>query len=169
MQLYLSSESPWNATYTDEDGNILYKAASPAKFNTRHIVIKTIRPASITTDPLYTSHPAEPVEQYDDVDDDDEEETNLGDSLMYLADIEYHPLRTSRIRYDDWDVSTSEFFNKSGYQLFGRYGRQIYIYWRCRSNSSRGRTHRNRTFTGPDGREYSWKMGTRACKVSNYF
>ncbi|KDR82168.1 hypothetical protein GALMADRAFT_90776 [Galerina marginata CBS 339.88] len=67
----------------------------------------------------------------------------LMDSFEHLAEIEYHTFRKSRIRYGGRDQTVNEFFRKQGWGFFGR----------------------NRVFTGPNGREYLWKLGSSACKL----
>ncbi|KIM49883.1 hypothetical protein M413DRAFT_59206, partial [Hebeloma cylindrosporum] len=54
--------------------------------------------------------------------------------------------RSSRIRMGDWDVAANDYFRNEG-------GRFNFL-------------ERNRIFTGPDGREYMWRLGKRRCKAS---
>ncbi|TFK34265.1 hypothetical protein BDQ12DRAFT_613813, partial [Crucibulum laeve] len=56
-----------------------------------------------------------------------------------LGQIEFRTIQSSRIRYQGQEVETSAFFRKSGFGWHGRH----------------------RIFTGPDGKEYKWKLGIR--------
>ncbi|KIM49884.1 hypothetical protein M413DRAFT_439018 [Hebeloma cylindrosporum] len=65
-------------------------------------------------------------------------------SFGHLATIEYRMVQDSWIRMGGtMDISTGEYFRKEGWTLLGR----------------------NRIFTGPDGREYIWKLGPFVCKL----
>ncbi|KAF9532276.1 hypothetical protein CPB83DRAFT_807517 [Crepidotus variabilis] len=71
------------------------------------------------------------------------DEAVFRDQFTYLGEIEYryHSFNPSRIKYNGQDQPVSTFFSK--YTFYSR----------------------ERTFTGADGREYSWKLNQRVCKL----
>jgi hypothetical protein len=76
----------------------------------------------------------------------DEDVKHLKDIFAHLATIEYRTIRSSRIRMGDLDVpanGTNGYFKEDGRGFLGR----------------------NRIFTGPDGKEYTWRMGPKICKL----
>ena len=93
----------------------------------------------------------------------DGEAENLKDSFAHLATVEYHKIRSSRIRMGDLDVATDDYFSKEGWSIknFGRL--VVFLLWR--RNVSQPLTFRNRIFTAPDGKEYFWSLGRRNCKA----
>ncbi|KAF8957753.1 hypothetical protein BDZ97DRAFT_1669336 [Flammula alnicola] len=68
---------------------------------------------------------------------------DMRDNFSHLAHIAFQTFCSSRIRYREQELCVNELFKKKGWSFYGR----------------------NRIFTGPDGREYVWKMGARVCKV----
>ncbi|EDR10699.1 uncharacterized protein LACBIDRAFT_315364 [Laccaria bicolor S238N-H82] len=67
-------------------------------------------------------------------------EEDLQDRFAHLAEVEYKRFTPSRIRYGGDDLLTSEYFRKT--KEWGDLGK-------------------GRIFTGPDGKEYKWKLGMR--------
>ncbi|KAF8801977.1 hypothetical protein BYT27DRAFT_7197424 [Phlegmacium glaucopus] len=98
MDLYLSTNSPWNTTWCNKEGQVIYKSESPMCFTLgpRLITIKRILPSNV------------------------DKEHAMRDSFSHLAEIDYSYFLTSRIRYNGIDMDTTEFFRKSGWSLFGR-------------------------------------------------
>ncbi|KAF8802958.1 hypothetical protein BYT27DRAFT_7049005, partial [Phlegmacium glaucopus] len=99
MHLYLSTNDPWNATWCNNEGQVIYKSESPMCFTLgpRLITIKRILPPNV------------------------DNEHAMRDSFSHLAEIDYSYFFTSRIRYNGIDMATTEFFRKSGgWGLSGR-------------------------------------------------
>ena len=95
MHLYLSPNSPWSATYSNTEGQIIYKAISPRYFG--------IGPLSVTIERAVPSNVAKT-------------ETKQTTDFCSLAEIDFpaNPLTASRIRYNSIDMSTNDFFKKTG-------------------------------------------------------
>lgn len=94
MHLYLSTGSPWNATYSNEEGQVIYEAEYPP-------MVFSLKPPVITIKRILSNT--------------DSAAASLG-SFSTLAEIDY---RTSaflspHIRYNGIDIDTSEFFKKTG-------------------------------------------------------
>ena len=66
----------------------------------------------------------------------DREAKNSKNSFAQLVTVEYHTIRSSRIRMGNLDVSTNDYFKRKG-----------------------------SVFTGPDGKEYLWKLGEKSCEA----
>jgi hypothetical protein len=129
MHLYLSSRSPWNATYSNAEGQIIYKAEHPRTFfSSSPITVQRVLP-------------------------------NMR-SFSLLAEIDYRTslFRSPHIRYNGININTNDFFSKTGFL------------WRCdivpEYDSTTDEIYSNRTFRGPDGKQYEWHLGSK-CKVSN--
>lgn len=103
--LYLSSDKPYRAVYTNEEGMVIYKTETHKLGNTTKIS-RAVRPIDA---------------------DNQADET----AFAHLAEVEYHTFRTSRIRYsklpgggqgeDGKGTPVEEVFRKSGW--VGVYGR----------------------------------------------
>ena len=108
----LSSTEPWDTTYRTQEGQVIYKveAAAPT-LGARDIKISKIIPSL-------------------DNQIQDGEAENLRDSFAHLATVEYHKIRSSRIRMGDLDISTDDYFSKEGWSLknFGRL--VVFLLWR---------------------------------------
>ena len=87
MHLYLSSNEPWNATYANEEGQTIYKTASPWTMLSRKISVHKIIPNA--------------------------SEEDLQDRFAHLAEVEYKRFTPSRIRYGGEELLTSEYFRKT--------------------------------------------------------
>jgi len=68
-------------------------------------------------------------------------EDALRDAFSDVAEIHFSLLSSSRIKYNGIDMDTSQFFRKSNILSSGR------------------------IFTGPDGKEYEWKLRVSDCKL----
>ena len=95
MHLILSSNEPWNARYSNEEGQALYKTSSPWKMLGRDVSIHKIMPNA--------------------------SEDDLQDRFAHLAQVEYNQFRSSRIRYGGGEVVTSQYFTMTGF--WGAFGR----------------------------------------------
>ena len=103
MHLYLSTGSPWNATYSNAEGQVVYKAEFPEKpFSLRLppiTIVKRVLPSNVANTDNVAALP---------------------DSFSPLAEIDYRvsTFLTPHIRYNGIDIDTGEFFRKAG--LFWR-------------------------------------------------
>ena len=98
MLLYPSSSfSPWNTTFRNLGGQIIYKTAFLMRYGLlpRQISIKRIVPSNS-------------------IDLETGSENSLRDAFTDLAEIHYEIL-SSRIRYNGSEMATSHFFRKSGF------------------------------------------------------
>jgi len=101
MLLVLSTKTPWNANYCNEDGQIIYKVESPGLI-TRTIKISRVLP---------------PVEPEPDA---EVGEAQFRDVYESVAEIEYHSFRHSSIKYGGVSVSVDDFFRKRGFSILER-------------------------------------------------
>jgi hypothetical protein len=127
MHLYLSTNSPWNATYSNTEGQIIYKAESPR-------LLFGIGPLPITVERALSSNVAktEKIEKAEETDNvaalpgpnvdytekkDNHDAAALPGPFCPLAEIDFHSssFTASRIRYNSIDMTTSEFFRKAGF------------------------------------------------------
>ncbi|KIM49872.1 hypothetical protein M413DRAFT_439000 [Hebeloma cylindrosporum] len=130
IHLTLSSKKPWDSIYRTQEGQVIYKVESVAPIlGTRTMKISKTIPSF--SDNRITAKGRQA--QY------------LRDSFAHLATVEYHKIRSSRIRMGNLDVATDDYFRREGWSLI---------------NSGR-----KRVFTAPDGREYLWKLGKNNCKL----
>ncbi|KAF8635601.1 hypothetical protein AX15_000241 [Amanita polypyramis BW_CC] len=152
MHLYLTKRSHLSSTYTDGDGQILYKVEN--KFFNRVTTIKRALPRDIHTHPRSSREesapPDEAISDNDirgDVDENDDAEASEDPALRYrfghLAEIKFNTITSSTIRYHGEEHETGKFFTKNGLGWNG-----------C-----------NWVFTGPDGLEYQWILGFRALEL----
>jgi len=98
MLLYpSSSHSPWNTTFPNTEGQIIYKTEYLTRFGIvpRQITIKRIVPSNGFDLEIGS-------------------EDAFRDSFTDLAEIHYEIL-SSRIRYNGTEMATSDFFRKSGF------------------------------------------------------
>jgi hypothetical protein len=95
MLLYPASITPWNTTFRNIDGQIIYKTEFLTRYGLvpRQITIKRIIPSNS-------------------IDLESGSENALRDSFTDLAEIHYEIL-SSRIRYNGTEMATSDFFKKS--------------------------------------------------------
>ena len=109
MHLYLSSNSPWNATYSNTEGQIIYKAESPR-------LRLGIGPLPITIERAIPSNVAK-TKKTEKTDNADNATIALPDQFCPLAEIDFRSSSfvASRIRYNSIDMSVNEFFKKSGF------------------------------------------------------
>ena len=92
----------------------------------------------------------------------EDNEEDLRDSFASLATVQYRLFGSSRIRMGDLDVATSDYFRKvDRFKIVGRF---VTCFSTLEAIAS-SRIFRNLVFTGPDGREYLWKLGERKCKA----
>ena len=153
IQFILSSEKPWDTTYRTQEGQVIYKVVSEtpklgSMSGRRDIKISKIMPSFDNQIPTQ-----------------DREAEQLRDSFAHLATVEYHEYHSSRIRMGGLDVSTNDYFKKEGWHL-ATYARLVFFFFstletQCLSTI----TFRDRIFTGPDGKEYFWRLGPNNCKV----
>jgi hypothetical protein len=86
MLLYQSTLSPWDTTFRNAEGQVIYKTEMHS-ITARQITIKRILPSTASEDALR-------------------------DSFSDLAEIHFG-LLSSRIRYNGIDMATSQFFRRS--------------------------------------------------------
>ncbi len=101
MLLVLSTGTPWNANYCNEEGQIIYKVESPGLI-TRTIKISRVLP---------------PVEPEPDA---EVGEAQFRDVYESVAEIDYHLFRHSYIKYGGVNVSVDDFFKRGGFSFWGR-------------------------------------------------
>ena len=96
MLLYPSSLTPWNTTFRNKEGQIIYKTEFSRRYTLPHqIAIKRIVPSNS-------------------IDLETGSENALRDSFTDLAEINYEII-SSRIRYNETEIATSQFFKKTGF------------------------------------------------------
>lgn len=103
-KLYLSSDKPWQAVYTTEEGYSLYKTEAPSSWKTAQFT-QILR--AITSLQSQSSNGVGT-------------EASLKDSFGLLAEIEYHTFHAARIRYGGEEKSADEFFSRKGFNVYGR-------------------------------------------------
>ncbi|KAH9483471.1 hypothetical protein JR316_0002939 [Psilocybe cubensis] len=176
MHLYLTSFEPSNSSYCNQEGDVLFKSICVPKASKRTTVIWRALPS-----PRYTPHDILWKEKHfvnrrlstnssNNIvpeDDDDEldrrsfeshdhdfhwdspipsicdlqkaaAETELLTSFRKVAEIEFHAISSTIIRHGGGERKTCDFFKKEGWAWYGG----------------------NRIFTGPDQKQYMWKMGS---------
>ncbi|KAF8734299.1 hypothetical protein AX14_003465 [Amanita brunnescens Koide BX004] len=159
MHLYLTRRSHLNSSYVNNDGHVLYKVETPFKFVGLVSTIKSVLPEDIPTagtsrihdppscDPISDSDVDGNVESDEvsetDIDYEPEDDEQLCHRFAHLAEIKYHGIASSVIRYRGEEFETRKFFTKKEYGWHGFH----------------------RAFTGPDGLEYQWIFGFRAPEV----
>ncbi|KAF8162632.1 hypothetical protein B0H34DRAFT_692217 [Crassisporium funariophilum] len=104
MHLYLSSDKPWNTTYTNPSGQVIYKAHSPPRpaLGPKRISIKRVLPSI----PTLTSGQ------------DDREA--MTDAYGHLAEIDFWRVGRSSIRMGGREMGIEEMFRKEGWGFYGR-------------------------------------------------
>ena len=112
MHFYLSSNSPWNATYSNAEGQIIYKTESPR-------LRLGIGPLPITIERAIPSNvvKTKKTEKTEKTENADNATNALPDQFCPLAEIDFRSSSfvASRIRYNSIDMSVNEFFKKSGF------------------------------------------------------
>ena len=94
MRLTLSNRSPWNTEYFNVEKEVVYNVYSPLTVGTRVITICRPTPA-----------------------------TGSSNAAEVVAEIEWHSIRTSKIRFLGQERPVDEFFLKKGLGLaIGKYG-----------------------------------------------
>jgi hypothetical protein len=101
--LTLSSKKPWDTTYRTPEGQVIYKVESATPIlGARNIKISKIMPSLFENETTTEGRG---------------EAESLRDSFAHLATVEYHTIRTSRIRMGELDVATNDYFRKEGWSL----------------------------------------------------
>ena len=111
IHLTLSSKKPWDTTYQTPGGQVIYKVESATPMpGARSIKISKIMPSLFDNGTTIKGREAE----------------DLRNSFAHLATIEYHTIRTSRIRMGELDVATNDYFRREGRSLT-ILGRLVYL------------------------------------------
>jgi hypothetical protein len=118
MQLILSSCSPWNTSYSNEAGQVLYKAEAPGWcLLGKNITVSRVIPPSRAVDGFNK-------EYFDDsktlVSHGRLEEAVLRDVFERVGEVEYHAFKNSHIKYRGGDQAVNKFFSKTGFGFYGR-------------------------------------------------
>ncbi|PFH53535.1 hypothetical protein AMATHDRAFT_137257 [Amanita thiersii Skay4041] len=116
MHLYLTNHSHLNTSYTNEEGQILYRVETQGYFNKVSTISRVVPNNSVN-----------------------KKKPSLQDEFGELGRVEFHTLSPSVLRFGGRRHETNTFFSKKGLSGYGR----------------------NHAFTGPDGREYMWKLGLK--------
>lgn len=103
-KFYLSSDKPWDAIYTTEEGISLYKTEAPSEWKAAQYT-KILRA-------IPNFQPPETNASSDDA--------SLKDSFGLLAEIEYHTFHATKIRYGGEEKSIDDFFRKKGFNVYGQ-------------------------------------------------
>ncbi|TFK34281.1 hypothetical protein BDQ12DRAFT_727059 [Crucibulum laeve] len=161
MHLYLSHNSPWNATYTTSEGQVIYKVETPLRLGTRTATIKRVIPSTELLDVGMRDRIAGADHRGEELILEDEsaaglnkrashdhefvfespvgtpsaEGPNFQDRFGLIGQIDFRTIQSSRIHYQGQEVETSAFFRKSG---FGWYGRWEGVEVEVRQTSTRG-------------------------------
>ena len=98
MLLYPSSITPWDTTFRNIDGQIIYKTEYSTRYGLlpRQITIKRIVPSNS-------------------IDLESGSENASRDSFTDLAEIHYEVVKSRSIRYNGTEMATADFFRKSGF------------------------------------------------------
>ncbi|GLB35659.1 hypothetical protein LshimejAT787_0212240 [Lyophyllum shimeji] len=105
MHLYLSTPSPLNATFTNEDGQVMYKVDTPMAVGTRTSTISCVVPNDI------------PQQQSDS----SAAEESMKDRFAHLAQVEHNVVGSSVLRFGGKEILTKEYFRKEGWGAYGRH------------------------------------------------
>jgi len=112
IHLTSSSKKPWDTTYRTPEGQVIYKVESATPtLGARNIKISKIMPSLFDNGTTIEGREAE----------------NLRDSFAHLATVEYHTIRTSRIRIGNLDVATNDYFRREGWSLTSL-GRSVWFF-----------------------------------------
>lgn len=111
MHLYLSTNSPWNATYSNIEGQVIYKAESPRLpfgIGPLPITIERAIPSNVAKTEMAKTA-AGKAEEADNA-------AVLRGPFCPLAEIDFRASSfiASRIRYNSIDMAANEFFRKTG-------------------------------------------------------
>ncbi|KAH0584630.1 hypothetical protein H2248_010163 [Termitomyces sp. 'cryptogamus'] len=125
MHFYLSGRSPLNSTFTNEDGQIIYKIETPHSAGTRTSNITCIVPNDIPRRNEDTS-------------------ISMQNRFAYFGQVEHNLIASSTLRFGGNEFETKRYFRKEGWGLYGRHrvfagidGREYK--WLFRSNSPKVR------------------------------
>lgn len=147
MLLYPSSLTPWNTTFRNTEGQIIYKTEYLMRYALpRQITIKRILPSNS-------------------IDLEAGSDDALRDSFSDVAEIHYEIL-SSRIRYNGTEMATSHFFRKSGFMGMWELLVDCLQFYSIQHLTPE--IYRHRVFTGPDGKEYEWELKTKTCNVNKW-
>jgi len=94
MRLILSTD-PWNANYCTEGGQVIYKVESGPGLINRNMNISRVLPAGAS-------------------------EAQFRDVYELVAEIDYHYLGTSYIKYGGVNLAVKDFFRKGEFSFWGR-------------------------------------------------
>ncbi|PPR05593.1 hypothetical protein CVT24_002824 [Panaeolus cyanescens] len=142
MLLYLSSEKPWNTIYTNDSGQALFKceASSANTLSTRTFTLyRTLAPSELG----WQGGEGQGFSAAG------EDERFLKDEFEMVGQVVYDVWSSDKsvikIGKDPFVEGTSarDMFSKSGWGFYGR----------------------NRSFTAPDGSQYTWKLGASSCSL----
>jgi hypothetical protein len=114
MQLILSSCSPWNANYSNEAGQVLFKTEAPGwcLFGRNIKVSRVVPPSRINKEYFDDSTTLVNHEKF--------EEDALRDVFEPVGEVEYHVFKNSHIKLRGGDQAVNDFFSKSGCGFYGR-------------------------------------------------
>ncbi|KAJ7680060.1 hypothetical protein B0H17DRAFT_943550 [Mycena rosella] len=128
MHLYLTTSTPTNSIYTDESGALRYKVHTPMKPTDRTTAISRVVEG--------IPHRSDSADGQDEID---------GERFANLAHIDWHPVKSSVIRFRGRELATQDSFAKKAW-----------------GGSARG----HRVFTAQDGKEYKWVLGAETTHAS---
>ncbi|PPR05591.1 hypothetical protein CVT24_002822 [Panaeolus cyanescens] len=144
MLLLLSSHKPWNATYTNESGQALFKCESKSPSNTLRrrafTLYRTLAPSELG----WRGEQGETSS------------STVSEEAKYLKD-EFEVL--GQIVYDVWNMEKSVLKFGQDLSVEGMVARDMF------SKAGWGFYGRNRTFTAPNGEQFTWSMGAASCSL----
>ena len=126
MHLILSSSSPWNASYCNESGQVLFKAEAPGWcLLGRNIKLSRVVPPSIASRDIDLNK-----EVFDDSKTLVSNHTSLDqdplrDIFEPVGEVEYHVFKASHIKFRGGDYSVNDFFTRTGFGFYGRLANTI--------------------------------------------
>ena len=125
MHLILSSNSPWNANYCNEAGQVLFKAEAPTwdRVLGRNIKLSRVVPPSLASRDIKKGLFDDPKTRtnFDQLD------AVLRDIFEPVGEVEYHIFRASHIKFRGRAYSVNKFFTMTGFGFYGRLARIINI------------------------------------------
>jgi hypothetical protein len=124
MNIYLSSRSPWNATFATEDGQILYKVETPLVVGTRTATITRVVPNDSDSPPEATSTTPEGDHHHD-----SDADPDMKDRYAFMASIEFRHLSPSTIKLIGSEFSTKDYFRRE--RLVGLFGPYVLRWLLC--------------------------------------
>ena len=103
MRLVLSARNPWNANFCNEGGQVIYKVESGPGLINHTINISRVLPAGeLEAEEVGAS------------------EAQFRDVYELVAEIDYHYLGTSYIKYGGVNWAVNSFFRKGEFSFWGR-------------------------------------------------